>query len=170
MNFKLNVKKIIIFSAVFVVLLITATFTDLSVSKILVDLKEGEYYTSNFFGVFCGVIGSFFGYGRGALGLIFLSLNTKRLKAGKWNVVLKRVFIVGGVIVTIIGVNSCATDFNKFFPSERSEIFRYLIITFVTAVLYVPALFIFENSSEDTVKRLFLFALVIAFTIGISQA
>ena len=59
MNFKINKKAVFICASVFIVLVVIATFTDLWVSKVLADIKAGEYFSDNLFGVIGEVFGSF---------------------------------------------------------------------------------------------------------------
>ena len=53
-----KVLSIVLFIVIFAGLLITATFTDLDISKRLVCLEEGQYYSTNLFGAVFASIGS----------------------------------------------------------------------------------------------------------------
>ena len=51
MKFNINKRAVLIFLSVLVALIVTATFTDLGVSKILADLDEGEYFITDLTGL-----------------------------------------------------------------------------------------------------------------------
>ena len=54
--------SICLFVVIFGALLITATFCDLDISKKLVQLQPGQYYTTNMFGAVFACIGSWPAY------------------------------------------------------------------------------------------------------------
>ena len=75
MKFNINKRAVLIFLSVLVALIITATFTDFGVSKILADLDEGEYFSENLFGVIGEVFGSFPIYYMIGLAIIIFGFN-----------------------------------------------------------------------------------------------
>ena len=83
MNFKINKKAIIVCASVFLALAVIATFTDLWVSKMLADIKPGEYFSDNLFGVVGEVFGSFPIYYMIGLSLIILGFNGQATKYEK---------------------------------------------------------------------------------------
>jgi hypothetical protein len=123
---KKNWLKIVLFLVVFTALVLTATFTDLWVSKTLVDLDQGEYYSNNGFGVFVEVIGSFPIYYMIGLSVIILGFNARRFKNEKLGVALLVVALVVSFIAMYIGSDDCMDDFadhsKKY--AEFKEIFK----------------------------------------------
>jgi len=76
----------LLFAVIFAALLITATFTDLQVSRILTKgtLPEGEFYATGVFGVVCECIGCATPYFIGSLAFSVLALYCLRFMENKY--------------------------------------------------------------------------------------
>ncbi len=170
MDFKIKKLPIIIFSAVFLVLLLTSTFFDMQVTKILVDIPEGSYYSNNLFGVIGEVIGSFPIYYMIGLAVICLALGGAVLKPS-----LKNIFfiiaIVGGFIAMFIGADDCLKDFadHSVAYANWQEIFKILLASAFALAFEIPTIIIVNRFSDETKKKLMIFACVTLVMVVISQ-
>ena len=170
MKFNINKKAIIIFLAVFVALVITATFTDLGVSKILVDLDDGKYYSDNLFGVIGEVFGSFPIYYMIGLAVIIFGFNGFAFDK-KWNYACLIAGLAVGFVAMFIGADDCLKDFadhsHKF--EEWKSIYKILLATGFALLFEVPTVLFIAKCSNETKRKLMIFASIILLMVIISQ-
>jgi membrane-associated phospholipid phosphatase len=168
MNFKVNKLAIILFAVIFVALAVTATFTDLWVSKTIADIKPGEYFSKNLFGVIGEVFGSFPVYYMIGLSLIILGINGVDFKYEKLFFILG---IVGGFVAMLIGADDCLKDFADHAPKyeEWKRILQLLLASGFALLFEIPTVLFLKNLSTETKRKLFIFACVVLVMVIISQ-
>ena len=170
MDFKIKRLPIIIFCVVFLALLLTSTFFDMQVTKILVDIPEGSYYSNNLFGVIGEVIGSFPIYYMIGFAVICLALGGIVYKPS-----LKKLFfiiaIIGGFIAMFIGVDDCLKEFADHSIAYKNwdKIFKILLASAFALLFEIPTIIIVNKFSDETKKKLMIFACVTLLMVVISQ-
>lgn len=170
MKFYINKKAVLIFIAVFLALAVTATFTDFGVSKILADIDEGEYFSKNLFGVIGEVFGSFPIYYMIGLAVIIFGFNGFSFEK-KWNYVCIIAGIIIGFVAMFIGVDDCLKDFADH--SQKYEqwksIYKILLASGFALVFEIPTVLFISKLSNETKRKLILFASIILIMVVISQ-
>ncbi len=169
---ELKIKKwpIIICASVFVVLTVLASIFDLQLSKWVVQLNQSQYFSDNFFGVFFEVIGSFPVYFAFAFAIMAIGFNILKL-LGKKSSVLFAFIIFIGFIALYLGVADCGKDY-----ADHSEFYKEIdlayefLINFSGALIFTGVIVsILLLVSDDTLKRLLVFAIVIIVACGFAQ-
>lgn len=169
---ELKIKKwpIIICASVFVVLTVLASIFDLQLSKWVVQLNESRYFSDNFFGVFFEVIGSFPVYFAFAFAIMAIGFNILKL-LGKKSAVLFAFILFIGFIALYLGVADCGKDYadhSKFY--KEIDLAYEFLINFSGALIFTGVIVsILLLVSDDTLKRLLLFAIVIIVACGFAQ-
>ena len=170
MKFKINKLAVILFCVIFASLLLTATFTDFGVSKILADIDKGEYFSKNLFGVIGEVFGSFPIYYMIGLAVIIFGFNGFSFEK-KWNYLCVIAGIVLGFVAMFIGVDDCLKDFadhsQKF--EQWKGIYKILLASGFALVFEIPTVLFISKLSDETKRKLILFASVILIMVVISQ-
>ena len=166
---KKTILSICLFCIIFCGLLITATFTDLQVSRILTKnaLPAGEYYADDIFGVVFECIGT-------APELLLCGLSSAMIAV--WALRRMRRGFVRILIVFLGGAASAGFytwEFSDLFDyvcrhiadGGRVPVFMWGISAFLGALCAALSLFAVNSASDDTLKKLPSFALVTCFSI-----
>ncbi len=168
MNFQINKKAIIVCASVFIALVVIATFTDLWVSKVLADIKAGEYFSDNLFGVIGEVFGSFPIYYMIGLSLIILGANGQ---ATKYEKLLFISGVICGFIAMVIGTDDCLKDFadhsQRYAQWDRA--WQLLLATGFALVFEIPTVIFINKLSLETKRKLIIFACVVLVMVVVSQ-
>ena len=148
MDFKIKKLPIIIFCAVFIALLLTATFFDMQVTKILVDIPEGSYFSNNLFGVIGEVIGSFPVYYMIGFAIICLALGGAISKPSYKNLFLA-IAVIGGFVAMFIGADDCLKEFadHSIAYEHWDKIFKILLASAFALLFEVPTIIIVNRFS-----------------------
>lgn len=171
MNFVKKNLKILVIAAVLACLLIIATFCDLAISRALVDLEAGKYYSKNFFAVFFEIFGEMPVYivPSIALGVIFFYVKKiSKLKDGI------RVTVMIFILVFVVGFNYYGSHkLIKYFNIHIADVFNGITRTLLEGALSVifAALWFFIASllKEEYLKNGAICALIVVFTTLFSQ-
>lgn len=156
----------ILFSVIFIALLLVATFCDLEISHILVhgSIPAGKFYSTDPIGRFVEYIGSYPIFILGAFAcLVFMhkiyNINDKR----KY---LALIFVIAMVVV----LEKCVGDTVKYYcrNHEIEHVYKSditTIILWVTSIIATALLvFFYRNVSQEKNDKLVRFAFVIVFT------
>lgn len=166
-----SIISICLFVVIFGALLITATFVDLDVSKALVRLEEGQYYTTNLFGAVFACIGSTPTYMFLAAAFAIIYANICRAN----NKVLK---ILGSIAANLASV--AASVYIVF------DVIRYMKKHFGPDIIFDKTLIkiafccvgvacaellcrYFSKLDDKTVKALLKFSFVVLFAVILSN-
>lgn len=163
---------IILFVVVFAALLITATFTDLQVSKILTSgvLPEGQYYAQDFFGVMFECVGSSPVYLIMAFAFqIWFWYSRRFIKKHPLSEVLCALCAILSVVADYICVNDSVGYVFEHFGAEK-ESFLTGISIFYAVIITVVSLFAVRNFSDDSIKKLCRFAFAVVAVVALANA
>lgn len=167
---KSNIISICLFILIFGCLLTLASIYDLQVSKILVDLEQGNYFTKNTFGMVLETFGMTPGYLFLAIALSIFFANATKCD----NKFIKIAGSIGFNIGTIIPMYIYASDtlgYIKRFTDVEEFVNSPLSIatSLVFAVMVGEALcFGMNNLSKEKARALLKFSLVIICTYVVS--
>ena len=162
---------LIISVAIFLAVFILATFFDLQISKVLVDLEDGEYLSKNLFGVIFEIIGELPLYLCIAVASIILMLKLLSQKNSKICMLFAIVFAVGGVVgfyftyqvlFEYLGEHLNFTNLLEGFVDD----ILYAVAGAITLILVTP---LFKKLSTKTLNTLVYFAVVVFITAISSQ-
>lgn len=163
--------SVLLFAAIFGGLLVTATFTDLQVSKILTAhaLEPGSYYTNDFFGAVFECIGSAPVYLMLAFSIQILFWYVFRF----WqNRTLKTavcfIGVVGSTTAYFVFLNETFGYFLEHLQAEQFEDAAFLkgVALFLAALFTFFGMFAVRGFSDASIKKLARFAFaVIAMAI-----
>ena len=172
---KSSVISVCAFAVIFGALLAAATFFDLEISRIVTRgaLPEGSYYSADTFGAFFEVIGD----SPVELMLIFavdiIFVHAVRLQRGA-----KRVFVsaVSLAFSVTAGWAFCKISFDRIcdhlltVPDAVLDKGAYLQLVFVFcgALLAVTGIFAVNNFSDDSLRALLKFSLVVIIVAAVS--
>lgn len=166
----MNLKKktiisVCLFVAIFGGLLITATFTDMAVSRFLTQfsLPQGQYYADDIFGVVFETIGTSPEFFVGALAVQIILIYVTRF----WEKKALKSFLQAIFLISICGLY-CA-----WFKEMFDYIFRHFdtvdgnrpafiwgVIAFLGILTTVFATLAVNNFSDDSIKKLLKFSIV----------
>lgn len=169
---KKTVLSICLFVVIFAGLLITATFTDLQVSKMLVDLEPGCYFTDNVFGAVFEAIGSEPAYFFLAAAFAIIFANTARAenKALKY---LGSIAANGASIAALyVGLNDIVDYANQHLDCEsvtEAGYFKILVIVLAVALAEVCCALFLKKVDPATAKVLLKFSFVVIFAVALSN-
>ena len=166
------------FVAVFATMLALASVYDLEISKILTNgnLAEGEYYSSNGFGLFFEAFGATPIWFVIAFSGVILFWNVPALKQIKMkisdkgkNALCVFLMIVCAVVVLVGFYFFISETFKYVFEHMGNEDYKHngyvvALEVFVALPLSVLLIFAWKNFDEKTHKKLLRFALVMIFT------
>lgn len=168
-------KKTILAVALFVIvfggLLALATVFDLKVSEILADVKPGEYFTNNPFGVIFECIGSWPIYLFLAAAFAIIFANTSR-SDNKWLRILGSAAAdIAAVIASYILVNDTVNYIDQHFETEHftDTVFAKIVFIFIGIAIAQLIILPFTKMNDKTVKTLLKFAFVIIFAAALSN-
>lgn len=171
MNNKRCIISIVMFLAVFGILLALATVFDLQVSKILVDLKPGAYFTKNVFGMAMETFGMTPGYIFIAFAFAIIYSNARKCEI-KWvNIAVSAVSNIAAVVTMYIyaddtlGYIKRHTEVDSFVNSPLS------LITCVWFALLTGELIcsLMNKLDKETAKSLLKFSFIVICTFAMSN-
>lgn len=185
---KLSVKaktiiSLVLFAVIFATLITVATFFDFQVSEILTKnaLPEGEYYATDFFGVFFECVGSLPIYLFAAFACCVLFwVCVKVWKKKPYNVILAVVFAIGSVVAFWIALkDTLGYVFDHVFAvtdpvyyNAIDEVYHSAPVVAIEILfalfLAVCAIFATKHFNEDTLRK--LFKLCITATVAVVVA
>lgn len=166
---KKTIIGICLFIVIFGALLVTATFYDLEVSRILAKVNLGEYYTTSAFGAIFETIGSWPVYAFLSVAFAIIYSNTKRST-------IKPLQILGSIAANIASVIAMAVlvfDTVNYITTHASvgvaeaitSGFAKVVCIFIAAALGELVCFAFSKLDDDKAKALLKFAFVILFSV-----
>lgn len=174
---------LVLFAVIFATLITVATFFDYQVSEILTKnaLPEGEYYATDFFGVFFECAGTLPIYLFAAfVCCVVFWVCVKVWKKKPYNIILAVVFAIGSVVAFWIALkDSMGYIFDHVFAVTEPEYYTAIDEVYHSApvvavevlfavLLAVCAIFATKHFSEDTLKK--LFKLCITATVAVAVA
>lgn len=174
---------LVLFAVIFATLITVATFFDYQVSEILTKnaLPEGEYYATDFFGVFFECVGTLPIYLFAAfVCCVVFWVCVKVWKKKPYNIILAVVFAIGSVVAFWIALkDSMGYIFDHVFAVTEPEYYTAIDEVYHSApvvavevlfavLLAVCAIFATKHFSEDTLKK--LFKLCITATVAVAVA
>lgn len=169
---KKTVLSVCLFVVIFAGLLITATFTDLQVSKILVDLEPGCYFTDNVFGAVFESIGSSPAYLFLAAAFAIIFANTARAE----NKALKYLGSIAANGAAIAAMYVCLNDVvryaNEHLDCEsvtKAGYFKILVIVLAVALAEICCAVFLKKVDPATAKALLKFSFVVIFAVALSN-
>lgn len=157
--------SIALFAAVFVTLICVATFYDFQVSQLLTKnaLKPGDYLATDFFGVLGEAIGTtpiflLIAFCIGVLFWFCLRIWDKKT----YNIILAVVFFIGGIVAWWFFVKDIT---GYLFEHAGNDAFNKNAAVigvqfFIATILDVLMIFAMKNFKDETIKKLFKFAIV----------
>lgn len=175
--------SLVLFAVIFATLITVATFFDFQVSEILTKnaLPEGEYYATDFFGVFFECVGTLPIYLFAAfVCCVLFWVCVKVWKKKPYNVILAVVFAIGSVVAFWIALkDTLGYIFDHVFAVTDPIYFETIDDVYHSApvvaieilfalFLSVCAIFATKHFNEDTLKK--LFKLCITATVAVVVA
>jgi len=170
MKLKIKAIPLILFFVIFSALFILASIYDFQISKLIVDLDSGKYFSNNWFGVFFEVIGSFPVYYVFGFSAFVFAFNSYKLKKNL-GTVFYVFFMVVGIFALYLGADDCMKDFADHVKSygELHFIVRALIALALGVLVAVPTIFFLGKLSQKTISDLFVFAVVAFVACAFAQ-
>lgn len=164
-----TVFSILLFVLLFGGLLVTATFTDLQVSKILTAgaLSPGEYYTNSFFGAVFECVGSAPVYLMIAFAVQILFWNVYRFwKKQPWKTLLLIVGVCGNIGAYFAFFNETLGYILQHVDSESFKGAGFLtgIALMLSIITAFFGIFASKNFSDDSLKKLLNVAFAVLAT------
>lgn len=157
--------SVVLFAAVFVTLICVATFFDYQVSEILTKnaLDKGDYLAHDFYGVLGEAIGTtpIFLLIAFCIGVFFWFFARVWVKKPV-SVILAVVFFIGGIVAWWFFVKDIT---GYLFEHAGNDAFNKNAAVvgvqfFIAAILDVLMIFAMKNFKDETIKKLFKFAVV----------
>lgn len=156
---------VVLFIVIFAGLLVTATFTDLSISMILTKnaLADHTYYTNHTFGAAFESIGCspmYFMYAF-SFGIFFWFFMRKKNMKSAPKAILSGASLIGVLVVNFIALNDIVGYLLRHLDKEDAAGAGYITVT----VAFLCILFSFfgimtvRNFSDESIEKLFRFAL-----------
>ena len=171
-----------LFAAVFAALVVTASFCDLAISKILTkgNLAEGAYISSNGFGLFFEAVGSspiYLMISFGAVVWFWWGIQHKKI----WLSVIATVAVIAGFLLTIKDaygyvLEAMSASFNGGIPTELGGFRDKFYVTALSAAIAIGMavllIFAWKNVKPETndalFKWFFVIICVVAFYLVVS--
>ena len=167
----MNKRRIILISiltSVILVLILIATFFDLQISMALSSLKIGEYYTTNLFAIIFEIIGETFLY----LFLAFAGSGLFWWFTRFQKSYIKTIFQILFTIVIFVAFFfflSRMVGYVAHFQPLVTGLYFNVIYIFLSVILTFLIIFSMSRIKEDTLKKLFVFSLIIICTAVLSN-
>ncbi len=173
-----------LFFAIFVALVLVATFCDFQISELLTDnaLKDGEYYADDFFGVFLEIIGSTPIYLMAAFVCCILFWACLKLWNKKpLNIICAVVLGIGTVVALWFTLKDAISYiFDQVFQELNPVDFEKMdtlyhsgavvaVEVFFAIIMAALALISTKHFKEDTLKRLLKFSLATVVAIAVAN-
>ncbi len=159
----------ILFTVIFGGLLITATFTDMQVSRILTagTLKPGNYIADGLFGVLFECIGCAPPYIVGIFSLEIVFIYTFRfMKSGKGKIITEVLLQIAiAVAYYVLALDIFDYNFRHYRLEGDKPAFIRAELIFVALLLTALTAFAVNNLSDETVKKFPRFACAVALAI-----
>ena len=161
---KKTVRNVCLFIVIFAGLLITATFTDLQVSKILTKdvLQPGNYYTNHFYGAMMETVGTCPEYLIGALMAQIIFWYALRLrKKDALQTALCGVSLAGAGALYAMWYNEVMNYIlRRFDLPEGRPAFIWGVIVFLALLTLLLGTLAVRNFSDESLRKLIRFAAV----------
>lgn len=163
--------KIVVTLGVLLILLIIATFCDLQISRSLVDLEEGKYYSKNFFAVFFECFGEMPVYivPSIALGVIFFYLK-KESSFPDWLRLGLMIFILlFSIGFNYYGSHKLIKYYNIHVEDKFSGIQRTILEGIMGVVFASVWFFVASFIKKEHLKNAAICSLIVVITTILSQ-
>ena len=163
--------SICLFVVIFAGLLTIATFYDLDISKQLVRLEEGQYYSTNLFGSVFASIGSVPTYIFLSAAFAIIYANTRRAT----NKALKYLGSIAANIASVVAVVYVVFDVAGYYVKHFGEdfvlnrMFMKIVFCFVAAAFAELMCWYFARLDDKTVAALLKFSFVVIFAVILSN-
>lgn len=170
---KKTILGIILFVIVFGALLLSATFYDLEVSKILAKVNVGEYFTTSVFGAIFESIGSWPIYAFLSAAFAIIYSNTKRSE----NKLLKTLGSIAANVASVIAMAVLVFDTVNYITVHTSletgaalkSTFAKIVCVFIAAAFGELMCYAFARLDDEKAKALLKLSFVILFGVIVAN-
>ena len=164
----------VLFAVIFVALLVTATFTDLQVSRLLTKgtLAPGKFLADGLFGVVFECIGTTAPYVIGVFCLEIVFIYVLRFMQNKAGKVTLCCLLQGGAFAAyyVIALDILNYNFRHYGMEDVAKPpFVRVELAFVAALLVFLATFAVNSFSDESIRRLLRAAFAAFFAIAVSS-
>ncbi len=162
----------ILFVVIFSGLLITATFTDLQVSRILTKgtLMPGKFLADGLFGVVFECIGCTAPYLVGAFSLEVLFIYAVRFMKKPGGIILAAVLLIASFAAFYaVSLDVLTYNLRHYGLEEKHPAFMKVELVFLALLITALTTFAVNNFSDETVKKFPRFAFAVALAVAFSS-
>lgn len=166
-----SIISIVLFVVIFGALLTVATFYDLDISKMLVDLKPGQYYSDNVFGAIFASIGSWPTYIFLSAAFAIIYANIRRAKNKAWRIIGSIAANITSCFAAAYVVPETIDYFTKHYGDGfvLNQLYFKIVFIFAFAAFAEYLCWFFNKLDPKTLSALLKFSFIVIFAVALSN-